>query len=190
MKWFEDSARTIQSFKNVFGPMFEIPYIPEFLLRCYTCITIPMIKNGNLCKRFASGQEALRPVIFSHGLSGDKAFYTGVYHSLAAHGHFVIAVNHQDESSFHTYDKAGKEILFLKKPFYVAPFRQAQIKIRSDEIMQTISALTNLSPELHFEIFGASAPDAKFDMKELVLSGHSFGGGTMIATANQLKDSE
>ena len=109
--------------KKVFGPMYQIPYIPDFLLRTYTRIVVPMISKGPLCKRFASGQEALRPVIFSHGLSGDKAHYTAVYHALAAHGHFVIAFNHQDESCFHTYDKDGKEILYLKKPFYVASFR-------------------------------------------------------------------
>ena len=84
-----------------------------------------MTTNGELCRRFANGKEALRPIIFSHGLSGDKAFYTAVYHAMAAHGHLVIAVNHQDESGFHTYDKDGKEIIFVKKPFYVAPFRQA-----------------------------------------------------------------
>ena len=78
----------------------------------------------------------------------------------------------------------------MKKPFYVAPFRQAQIKIRSDEIMKTIAALRDMSHELHFEIFGAGAPNAKIDISELVLSGHSFGGSTMIATANQLKDTE
>ena len=53
-----------------------------------------MFENGNLCERFSSGKEALRPVIFSHGLSGDKAFYMGVYHAFAANGHLVIAVNH------------------------------------------------------------------------------------------------
>ena len=84
-----------------------------------------MITDGNLCERFASGKEALRPVIYSHGLGLDKAFYTAIYHALAAHGHFVIAVNHQDESGMHTYDKDGKEISFVKKPYYVAPFRQA-----------------------------------------------------------------
>ena len=54
-RWFEDQDRTIMSMKKVFGPMFEIPYIPDFLLRTYTRIIVPMITKGNLCKRFASG---------------------------------------------------------------------------------------------------------------------------------------
>ena len=93
-QWFRDPERTINAMKNVFGPMFEIPYIPDFLLRTYTRIKVPMFKDRNLCERFASGKEALRPVIFSHGLSGDKANYMGVYHAMAANGHLVIAVNH------------------------------------------------------------------------------------------------
>ena len=111
--------------KKVFGPMFEIKWIPSFLLRTYTRIVVPMTTNGDLSTKYASGKEALRPVIFSHGLSGDKAHYTQIYHAMASHGHLVIAVNHQDESGFHTYDKDGKEILFVKKPFYVAPLRKA-----------------------------------------------------------------
>lgn len=143
--WFKDPERTITSMKNVFGPMFGIPYIPGFLLRAYTRIIVPMKLNGLLCKKLASGSQPISPVVFSHGLSGDKAMYTAIYHALAAHGHLVIAVNHQDESCFHTYDKSGKEIKFLKKPFYVAPFRQAQIKIRSDEILRTLDELKNMS---------------------------------------------
>ena len=93
-KWFNDQDRSIKAMKKVFGPMFGIPYIPSFLLRAYTRIIVPIVTDGKLCDRFASGKEALRPVVFSHGLSGDKAMYTAVYHALAAHGHLVVAVNH------------------------------------------------------------------------------------------------
>ena len=45
-----------------------------------------------------------------------------------------------------------------------------------------------MTPELHFEIFGGFAPNAKVDMKELILAGHSYGAATMIATDSVMKD--
>lgn len=56
--------------------------------------------------------------------------------------------------------------------------------------MLTIDTLRKLSPELHLKIFGGSAPNAKIDMQELILVGHSFGAGTMIAVDSRLKTSE
>ena len=34
--WFADAKRTISSMKRVFGPMFGVPYFPDFILRPYT----------------------------------------------------------------------------------------------------------------------------------------------------------
>lgn len=129
-------------------------------------------------------------MIFSHGLGAHSAFYTATYHTLAAHGYLVIAINHQDESCLYTENKDGADIPFTQKDFYDYPFRQKQIMIRSEEVLLTIDALRKLSPELHFKIFGGSAPNAKIDMSELVLAGHSFGAGTMIAVDSKLKTSE
>ena len=50
--------------------------------------------NANVAKKFRDGSEKLRPVLFSHGLSGDKTFYTGVYSALASHGYLVVCFNH------------------------------------------------------------------------------------------------
>ena len=35
-QWFDNPERTIASMKNVFGPMFGVPYFPDFILRPYT----------------------------------------------------------------------------------------------------------------------------------------------------------
>lgn len=40
------------------------------------------------------------------------------------------------------------------------------------------------------QIFGASGTNALIDTNEVVLSGHSFGGTTMIALANELEIAE
>lgn len=111
--WYPDAERTIRSFSKSMAAMFSLPVpIPDFLLRSYTNVKIPAYVDADLSSRFAKGEEDMRPIIFSHGLSADKNFYTGVCLALAAHGHLVIAINHQDRSCFHTYDKDGKEMLF------------------------------------------------------------------------------
>ena len=69
-------------------------------------------------------------------------------------------------------------------------YRESQIKIRIAEIRSVAQALEELTPELHFEIFGGFAPNAKIDMKELILAGHSYGAATMIATASQMAEME
>jgi predicted dienelactone hydrolase len=175
---------------KVFGPMFNIPWLPRFILRSYTSIKIPATRNGDIAAKFAGGKTKLRPIIFSHGLSGDKTFYTGVYHALAAQGYMVLAVNHQDESCFFTEDKYGNEIGYVLKPFYFESYRKQQLKIRVDEITKTAEALKEMSYDLHLDLFGAAFPNAKLDYGELVLAGHSFGAATVIATASQLRECE
>ena len=147
--------------KHVFGALKGVSYIPDFLLLSYTQITIPATTNGELCERFASGKEAIRPIIFSHGLSACANYYTAVHHSMAAHGHVVIAVNHQDESCFYTEDKNRKPILFVHKELHCGvPYRQAQINIRSDEILKTIAALK--SDNITKALIGSA--EARIDM--------------------------
>jgi len=188
--WFRNPEKTMDAMVKVFGPMFNIPWLPRFILRSYTSIRFPITENADIVAKFASGQTKMRPIIFSHGLSGDKTFYTVLYHALAAQGYMVIAVNHQDESCFFTEDKDGKEMGFVLKPFYVEPYRKQQLKTRVDEIVKTREALKEMSFDLHVDLFGAAFPNVKLDMNELVLAGHSFGSATVIAVASQLKESE
>ena len=116
----------MRAFKEVYGKEFNVEWIPDFAIKSLTLVKIPATKNAPLATRFSSGQEAIRPLIFSHGLSADKSFYTAVYHAMAAHGYLVIAVNHQDESCFYTEDKNGKPIPYVLKELYCSlPYRQA-----------------------------------------------------------------
>ena len=110
--WFKDAQKTIVGMKRVFGPMFGIPYFPDFILRPYTLVEIPVSEDGDICTRFAHGKNQIRPLIFSHGLGAHSSFYTATYHALAAHGYLVIAINHQDESCLFTEDKDGRNIPF------------------------------------------------------------------------------
>ena len=53
-----------------------------------------------------------------------------------------------------------------------------------------VQELREMTPDLHKQIFGDSAPDAKVDMTELVLSGHSFGGVTAVTAGAELPENE
>ena len=104
--------------------MFGLPYFPAFIARSFVNLKIPAYVDAEISSRFKVGKEKLRPIIFSHGLSSDNNFYTAVCLALAAHGHLVIAVNHQDKSCFHTYDKDGNELYYESKKHALSPLRQ------------------------------------------------------------------
>jgi len=124
--WYSNADRTIESFSKSIASMVDLPMpIPNFLLRSYTNVKIPAYVNAELSSRFKTGKEAIRPIVFSHGLSADKNFYTAVCLALAAHGHLVISFNHQDRSCFHTYDKEGKDMFYESHPLSTAPIRKA-----------------------------------------------------------------
>lgn len=95
-KWYEDSVRMMKSYKRTLCNMqtITLPFVPEFLLRAFTNIMLPAYLNGDLCEKFASGKEAIRPMVFSHGLSADKNFYMAIYLAMASHGYVVVAINH------------------------------------------------------------------------------------------------
>ena len=58
--------------------------------------------------------------------------------------------------------------------------------MRSSEIIAIVDALRNFDDELKIQLFGAGGGKSRVDMNELVLCGHSFGGCTMIESANKL----
>ena len=83
-----------------------------------------------------------------------------------------------------TQDKEDKDVPFVRKPNWTQPLRRDQVKQRTSEVLDTIKELRDMSPELHFEIFGVSALNAKLDMSRYVLAGHSYGATTMISTSS------
>lgn len=98
--------------------------MPDCFARAFTNVQIPVKLDGEVCDRFSGGEEAIRPVVFSHGLGGYKDVYSSIYHSMAANGHLVIAINHQDESCFFdTKDKDGKVIKLVVKDHFSEQYR-------------------------------------------------------------------
>ena len=92
--WLENPELTLRNLKADFGRKFKLSWIPSNLLKSMTMVKIPATMNMAIAQRFARNHDTIRPLVFSHGNSADKAFYTAVHHALAAHGYLVIAVNH------------------------------------------------------------------------------------------------
>jgi len=63
--------------------------------------------------------------------------------------------------------------------------RRSQVDQRVDELHSLVNDLAQPSPKLHQKIFG-TASGAQMDIKELVVTGHSFGGITALITASRL----
>ena len=154
--------------------------VPNFMLKPDCQMKIPAYIGAK------PAREELRPIIFSHGLTACNSMYSGACIAFAAQGYLVIAVNHQDGSCFHTYDSKNNDAdMFYgdrMRPAFSQKLRTEQLKIRVAEIRSVIDIVRkeNASLEL-FEQEGIS-----IDSSELVLAGHSFGSGTMAATANEL----
>ena len=142
-----------------------------------------VMMEGEIAKRFLSGEEAVRPLIFSHGLSSNSKGYTGLAKDLASHGYLVIMLNHQDGTCMYTETKEGKPMFYQHAPvFYTKDLRINQLNIRIDEVIALIQELTDLTSgsKLYEQLFGAHSPQIKVDMDELIFSGHSFGAMTAV----------
>lgn len=53
--WYENPTRTMKAMKEVFGPMFQLKWMPEFILRTFTRIVVPATTNATISSRFATG---------------------------------------------------------------------------------------------------------------------------------------
>ena len=92
--YIDEPENYIQEFARNYAYQTNISYIPGFLLKNQTTLKSGAYLNGKLAKRFDSGQEKIRPVIFSHGLTADFNLYSCLLREYASQGYLVIAMNH------------------------------------------------------------------------------------------------
>ena len=182
-----DVAKALKEKQNTAGQLTGQAPAAGFV-RAFTRIKMGVLLNGKIAERFRKGEEAVRPVVFSHGLSSINTDYTGMARDLASHGYLVVMPNHQDGSCAYTETKDGTPMLYKKEATYGSDRRRQQLGIRVKEILALVQELTEMPPEFHKQMFGATTPDVKVDMTELILSGHSFGGVTAVTAAAELPE--
>ncbi|EFO25648.1 platelet-activating factor acetylhydrolase [Loa loa] len=145
-------------------------------------------------------------LIFSHGLSGCRHFYSIYCSSLASHGYVVAAVEHRDCSACWTYKfeidkKTGERIEVPVKIRKLMPtddefqLRNGQLHKRIAECVKTLRVLEELNlgqynsdrltgkKLLLGKDFAWSQFKGRIDMCRIFIAGHSFGGATAVAAA-------
>ncbi|EJW86420.1 platelet-activating factor acetylhydrolase [Wuchereria bancrofti] len=145
-------------------------------------------------------------VIFSHGLSACRHFYSVYCSSLASHGYVVAAVEHRDCSACWTYkyetdEKTGEKIEIPVKIRKLMPtddefqLRNGQLHKRVAECIKTLHVLEELNLGQYSSdqqigknlLLGNDFEWSQFkghlDMDRIFIAGHSFGGATATATA-------
>ncbi|KAK4299482.1 hypothetical protein Pmani_028239 [Petrolisthes manimaculis] len=131
-------------------------------------------------------------VVFSHGLSANRSIYSSVCCEMASNGFIVAAVEHRDLSasaSFIMNAEGEKEyMLFKALPPNMKEYdlRNQQIKVRVAESIRALDVLHKLNEgQVKNELvtgFDLKQLCHRLDLTDPIMSGHSFGGGTAIAT--------
>lgn len=97
---------------------------PAFLFRPYQPVRVGAILEAPVAKDFATGGKKLIPMVFSHGLSAHRAYYTMVGKDFASQGYVVFGINHCDGSAAFRIDRAGNPHYYdYKHDKFEQPFR-------------------------------------------------------------------
>ena len=120
-------------------------------------------------------------VVFSHGLYGCAAGYTGLCAEVASHGSIVVAVEHKDGSAIYTETDDGD------RRSYEAPEddhagRDRQQSRRAAEVRAVIASIDDVIAKLTDADGGLSV-----DSSAVTLIGHSFGASTALRVAADLR---
>ena len=152
--WTEDELRTYRTYGKALKEAMLGFEPPECIVRFYATRKLPALENADIARRFHLEGDKIRPMIFSHGLSASKVFYSALYHKMAANGYLVIALNHQDGTCFFTIDQNGKDLCYQKDVFEKKELREKQIKIRAEEVIKVIEELRGQENGTSTELFG------------------------------------
>jgi platelet-activating factor acetylhydrolase len=150
-----------------------------------------------------SGKEKLPVVIFSHGLAGMRTTYSTICCEVASRGIIVLALEHRDGSASMTIDRQGKVYPYqfgpsgVNLPMVDYEFRAAQLIHRLKEIKSTIEFIKSLDQAGDFDSIILSSTTLPETIKQfkgrllterLILMGHSFGGSTCLAAAQEYQN--
>ncbi|VDP27842.1 unnamed protein product [Heligmosomoides polygyrus] len=148
-----------------------------------------------------SPQKLVFPVvIFSHGLSGCRHFYSTYCASLASNGFIVAAVEHSDYSACWTYklipDSVSGRLKERQFPIRIVDKDDKRLyKIRNQQLNKRVSECVKALHVLEEINLGQLPSDnlvvgkevdwymfkGRMDLSRAFVAGHSFGGATAVA---------
>uniref|UniRef100_A0A0K0FVF4 1-alkyl-2-acetylglycerophosphocholine esterase n=1 Tax=Strongyloides venezuelensis TaxID=75913 RepID=A0A0K0FVF4_STRVS len=147
-------------------------------------------------------------IIFSHGLSGCRHFYTVMSTALASYGYIVAALEHRDLTSCWTYtlsyDSDYKHKIETSIPMRMVISEHKDIKLRGKQVYTRIKEYQDLYKvlyQLNAGILGRSQSRIllgdefdwgqffnKLNLDQTFLVGHSFGATAAIAALAKSND--
>jgi len=84
--------------------------LPPWFLYGTRDLTIDVEVNAPISEDFKGSDKKLVPVIFSHGLKANRAFYAVNAMEFASHGFIVFCMDHLDGSTAYTERKVGDSL--------------------------------------------------------------------------------
>ena len=151
--------------------------LSKILLGSMTTIKIPVYRNAN------PGLAKMQPIIFSHGLTGQRNTYGATFMELASCGYCVFTISHNDRSADYT-PRVG--LYRNDVPIYTYEVKNLQVSIRETEIGQLAAEI--MRPGFLSSIFSEWTNSTLTD--QLVLMGHSFGGISVFGAAKLCKQAK
>ena len=147
-----------------------------------------------MAKLYSEGRAKIKPIIFSHGLISNRNYYNSMGQEFASNGYIVFLIDHLDGSNIYTLKK---DQTVHTVPFDESPHPDIAFKMQTEntesakkfwyqklEIRTTeVSALIDDIHEKEFlgKVIGFnSGLNAKIDLENLIISGHSMGGATAL----------
>ena len=128
-------------------------------------------------------------VVFSHGLYGCAASYSGLCAEMASHGSVVIALEHKDGSAVYTETDDGHSL------GYTAPEkedgrdgREVQQDQRVVEVCSVLESIDELAAKVVAGSGGNGHATLQIDRLGVALVGHSFGSSTAFRVAAALEE--
>lgn len=125
-------------------------------------------------------------VVFSHGLYGCAASYSGLCAEMASHGSVVIALEHKDGSAVYTETDDGHSL------GYTAPEKEDGREVQQDQRVEEVCSVLESIDELAAKVVAGSGGNGhatlQIDRLGVALVGHSFGSSTAFRVAAALEE--
>lgn len=150
------------------------------VLRSFRNVKLNTVHDGTLAPDF----DTLIPIVFSHGISSNRTMHSGTCRDFASHGYIVFIMDHKDGTASYCQTASGERPMYYdnSRECYDLGFRKEQLAIRTIEVIAFIDQLHENNGKTMTAKLGFPS-SVSLDLSNLIVSGHSFGGGTVINSA-------
>jgi len=130
-------------------------------------------------------------VLFSHGLGGCMEMYTQLCQQIASQGYIVVAMEHEDGSGCYAENVQG-EVISYKRPDDRPYSREKVLEFRQEFLEQRVLETLSVLKEIDGKVSATQGDLVERIFRQMdtahgySLIGHSFGGASMILTAQHL----